>query len=62
MPDTIWPVSRSSRLIAEQLHSPVLVPSDNFRHLNGSSRVFAFLFQYLTPCDAFSVLLYQPDF
>src|SRR5262249_42413023 len=33
-----------SRLIPEQLHSPVSVSFDHFRHLNGSSLVFAFLF------------------
>jgi hypothetical protein len=33
----------SSRLIPAQLHSPVLTSSEYFRHLNGSSLVFAFL-------------------
>src|SRR6476469_1914860 len=33
----------SSRLIPAQLHSPVSTSSEHFRHLNGGSRVLAFL-------------------
>jgi hypothetical protein len=34
----------SSSLIPAQHHSPVSTSSEHFRHLNGGSRVFAFLF------------------
>ena len=47
----------SSRLIPAQHHSPVSTSSEHFRHLNGSSRVFAFLVSYLMPLGAFSVTL-----
>ena len=33
-----------SALIPEQHHSPVLMSSEQFRQLNGSSRLFVFLF------------------
>jgi hypothetical protein len=33
----------SSRLIPAQHHSPVSTSFEHFRHLNGGSRVFAFL-------------------
>ena len=44
-------------LVPGQHHLPVSTSSEQFRHLNGSSRLFVFLGSYLMPIGTFSVTL-----
>jgi len=44
-------------LIPGYHQGPVSTSSEQFRHLNGSSRMFAFLGSYLMPCGTFSATL-----
>jgi hypothetical protein len=47
----------SAMLIPGQHQLPVSTSSQLFRHLNGSSRVFAFVGSHLMPCGTFSATL-----